>query len=55
MQAFLCPLREGAVHERGVDEELDAVVKAVDGERRRSELQNAQFKFGRKPVAHLGR
>lgn len=52
VQAFLCPRREGAVDERGVDEEVDAVVQAVEGKRRRGKLEDREFKLERKSVGH---
>jgi hypothetical protein len=55
VQAFLGPGREGAVDERGLDEKVDAVTRAVDDKRRRSELEDRESKLERESVAHLDR
>jgi hypothetical protein len=46
---------ERAVYERDLDEEADAVVQAVDGQRRRSKFEDHEFELERESVAHLAR
>ena len=53
VQAFLSPGSEGAVDERNLDEEVDAVVQARLDERRRGELEDSKFELERESVAHL--
>ena len=44
---------ERAVYERDLDEEVDAVVQAVDGQRRRGEFEDCEFKLKQESVRHL--
>jgi hypothetical protein len=53
VQAFLRPGRDGAVDKRDLDEEIDAVVQGVDGERGRSEFEDREFRLERESVRHL--
>ena len=51
-QLVLRPGCEGAVHERDLDEKVDAGVQAVDLKRRRSEFEYGQLELERESVQH---